>query len=564
MNIVGKPGRAKKKQTGRKKRRSQAGKTEPPYDSRPYLKRGEGFMSSSPHTHENKANTKNGILRGVFVGIALILEILLVFGILKANLGNYAEIIAILIRILGLFLVLGIYSQNKTGSIKIPWIILILIFPAIGVSLYLLIGLSGTTRFMRMRYDEMDEKLMPLLVQDEEVLSALDEGVPSCAGISRYLLNESGYPVYCGTEVTYFDDAAKGIAAQKEDMKQAKSFIFMEYFAIEDKESWQEVEDILAEKAAESLDVRVFYDDIGSIGYINVDFVKKLEKRGIRCRVFNPMLPFLNVFLNNRDHRKMTIIDGKVGYTGGYNIANEYFNITHPFGHWKDTGVRLEGEAVPAMTATFLSSWNAVRADDEDDVSFQQFFPETSAPDAVGCVQFYADSPMDQKPVGEDVYISMADRAQKYLYIITPYLIITEEMTRSLNLAAKRGVDVRIITPGIPDKKLVYRLTRSFYSQLAENGVRIFEYTPGFCHAKMSVADDVVATCGTINLDYRSLYHHFECGALMIGSEAVIDIRDDFLQLFPQCEEVTEKYSTGRSAGLRLGQMILRLFAPLM
>jgi len=521
-------------------------------------------MSSSPKTHENQANTKNGILRVVFVAIAILLEIALIVGILKAHLGNYAGLIAVVIRVLALFLVLFIYSQNKTGSIKIPWIILILLFPPVGVSLYLFIGLSGSTRKMKKRYAEMDAKLMPNLVQDEEVMHALEDQVPSCAGISRYLLNESGYPVYVNTDVIYYDDAAKGIAAQKEDMKQAKSFIFMAYFAIEDAGSWQSIEDILAEKAAEGVDVRVFYDDIGSIGFINVDFVKKLEKRGIRCRVFNPMVPLLNVFLNNRDHRKMTIIDGKVAFTGGYNIADEYFNITHPFGHWKDTGIRLEGEAVRALTATFLSSWNAVREDDKEDVTFRKFFPETAVPEAEGLVQFYSDTPIDTKPVGEDVYISMADRAQKYLYFITPYLIITEEMTRALNLAAKRGVDVRLITPGIPDKKLIYKLTRSFYAQLVKGGIRIFEYTPGFCHAKMSISDDIIATCGTINMDYRSLYHHFECGCVLIGSPAVADIRDDFLQLFPQCEEVTEKYSTGRSAGLRLGQLILRMFGPLM
>ena len=521
-------------------------------------------MSSSPVTHENQANTKNGILRVVFVAVAFLLEIALILGIIKANLGNYAEIIAVVIRILALLLVLFIYSQNKTGSIKIPWIILILLFPPVGVSLYFLIGLSGSTRKMKKRYAEMDAKLMPNLVQDEEILGALEEQVPSCAGISRYILNESGYPVYANTEVTYYDDAAKGIAAQKEDLKKAKSFIFMAYFAIENKESWQAVEDILAEKAAEGLDVRVFYDDIGSIGYIDVDFVKKLEKRGIRCRVFNPMIPLLNVFLNTRDHRKMTIIDGKVAYTGGYNIANEYFNITHPFGHWKDTGIRLEGQVVPALTATFLSSWNAVREDDKDDEQFRHFFPEPEAPDVAGCVQFYSDNPMDRMPVGEDVYISMANRAQRYVYYITPYLIITDEMTRALGLAAKRGVDVRIITPGIPDKKLVYKLTRSFYAQLVQGGVRVYEYSPGFCHAKMSVSDDIIATCGTINMDYRSLYHHFECGCLLIGSPAVTEIRDDFLNMFPQCEEVTEKYRTGRSAGLRLGQLILRLFGPLM
>lgn len=325
------------------------------------------------------------------------------------------------------------------------------------------------------------------------------------------------------------------------------------------------IQRVLEDRVKAGVEVRVFYDDMGSIGFINTDFIKKMENVGIHCRVFNPFTPGLNVFLNNRDHRKITVIDGKVGFTGGYNLANEYFNFTHPYGQWKDTGIRLEGEAVRSLTVTFLEMWNAVSDKDKNDSDFTGFLVQTDyQAKQTGFIQPYADSPMDHEQVGEEVYISMVNKAEKYCWFMTPYLIITDEMSHALCLAAKRGVDVRIITPGIPDKKMIYNITRSFYHGLVKHGVRIYEWTPGFCHAKMSVADDCMATCGTINLDYRSLYHHFENGCFMADCQAVLDIRNDLAATMDECREVTEQYSTGRSAYLRLGQLFMRLFAGLL
>ena len=290
-----------------------------------------------------------------------------------------------------------------------------------------------------------------------------------------------------------------------------------------------------------------------------------MEKVGIRCRVFNPFTPGLNMFLNNRDHRKITVIDGKVGFTGGYNLANEYFNMTQPYGMWKDTGIRLEGDAVKSLTVTFLEMWNAVSDKDADDVDVEKYLtPSGYRARQAGFVQPYADIPTDDEQVGEEVYISIINKAEKYCWFITPYLIITDEMTHALCLAAKRGVDVRIVTPGIPDKKLIYNVTRSFYHGLVKHGVRIYEWTPGFFHAKMSVADDCMATCGTINLDYRSLYHHFENGCFIVDNPAVLSIRHDLEKTMQESREVTEKYCSGRSAYLRLGQLFMRLFAGLL
>ena len=558
-------------------------------------------------TQETKAEVKNGVKRMIFAVASILLEVAVIL-LLIYFAGQKAGWIYVLFRFMAVVLVLAIFGSSKTSSIRMTWMFVILVLPVFGAALYLLIGLNGHTLRMRKRYMDIDKILFPMLPDDGEVFEKVEKKNGHLAGIVNYIRRNASYPVYQNTEVQYFDDAAKGIEAQKKDMAKAEKFIFMEYHAIEDAESWHAIRDVLVERVKAGVEVRVFYDDMGSIGFINKDFVKRTEELGIKCRVFNPFGPGLNVFLNNRDHRKITVIDGKVGYTGGYNLANEYFHITEPFGYWKDTGIRLEGDAVQSLTVAFLEMWNAANPNDKDDKDFRKYMVASAANQVIkeqklagnerlrkdeekyfgafkeeigkegkyleatesfkgqnlGFVQPYADSPMDEVHVGEDVYISMAVAAKKYAWFITPYLIITDEMCHAFALAARRGVDVRIITPGIPDKKIVYSVTRSYYNGLARHGVRIFEYTPGFCHAKMSIADDLMATCGTINMDYRSLYHHFENGCLYADCDAVMDTKRDFEAMFKQCKEVTDFYAYGRGAFMRIGQMLLRLAAPLM
>lgn len=527
-------------------------------------KREKGHVDLSSSTFEGKKKTENGTKRLIFTAVSILLEIVFLL-FLFTKVSEYATIIDWATRIVAIFLVLGLYSMDKTSSMKMPWIILMLAFPILGVSLYLLVGLNGSTKKMRARYEEIDKKLLPYLPDNRQILEWMKKESPQAGAIASYLTNYSCYPVYQNTDVTYYDEAIKGLDAQLEDLSKAEKFIFMEYHAIEDEEAWQRIQTVLEDRVKAGVEVRIFYDDMGSIWFVNMDFATKLKSLGIKCRVFNPILPGLNMFLNNRDHRKITVIDGKVAYTGGYNLANEYFNITHPYGIWKDTGIRMEGDAVKSMTVAFLEMWNAA-----GNVKSKELVPEKYVINYAyqaqqrGYVQPYADSPLDGEQVGEEVYISMVNKAEKYCWFITPYLIITDEMTHALTLAAKRGVDVRIITPGIPDKKMVYSVTRSFYHNLVKHGVRIYEWTPGFCHAKMSVADDKMATCGTINLDYRSLYHHFENGCFLADCDAVLEIRDDLIRTMGESREVTEQYKEGRSAGLRLGQLILRLFAELL
>ena len=270
---------------------------------------------------------------------------------------------------------------------------------------------------------------------------------------AQYLAN-AGYPAYANTDVTFYGDTCEALEAQKTALRSAKKFIFMEYHAIEDASAWQEIEDILAERAAHGVEVRVFYDDVGSIGFISSAFVKKLEAQGIQCRMFNPVIPILNVFMNNRDHRKITVVDGRVGFTGGYNLAEEYFNRTHPYGQWKDTGIRLEGDAVRGLTLIFLELWGATQ---KEPIEIEPYLPavDYTARES-GLVVPYADNPLDDLPVGENVYLNLIRSAREYVYITTPYLILSDEMQRALTLAAASGVDVRIVTPGIPDKKMVF------------------------------------------------------------------------------------------------------------
>ena len=514
--------------------------------------------------YEYRKSTQNGVKRLILTGISIIVQIVL-FLLFFTKLHEYARWLNIITSVASLALVLALYSQNKTSTMKMPWIILILAFPILGVALYLLVGLDFSTRSMRERFAETDAVLLPELPANDEQLNELADIHRPSAGIASYIRSAASYPVYHNTDITYYDNAAKGLEAQLSALRNAKDFIFMEYHAIEDDKAWARIEEILAERADAGVDVRVFYDDMGSIGFINTDFVKKLNSLGISCKVFNPFTIMLNFFLNNRDHRKITVIDNRIAFTGGYNLANEYFNLTHPYGEWKDTGIRLEGDAVRSFTIMFLEMWAAGqrKGDPIEDVS--QFLKETSyKASQKGFCQPYADNPIDRERIGEEVYISMIEKAERYCYFMTPYLILTDEMMHALCLAAKRGVDVRIITPGIPDKKMIYRITRSFYHSLVIHGVKIYEWTPGFCHAKMSLVDDKMATVGTINLDYRSLYHHFENGCFISGSPVISEIKEDFELTFAESRDVTEDYMSGSATHLPPSQLFMRLFAELL
>lgn len=513
-------------------------------------------------TKEKKDSVKNSVGRGVFVGLSIILQAGWIIS-LVVWLNDYYAYISLFTSLLALVVVFRIYGNHINAAYKMSWIILILLSPIFGLCLFLLCGHTGATAGMRKKFEAIDKALEGTLPENAKALDALTSEDRGLGNQARYIRDFGGYPLWQNTDVDFYATAEAGLEAQKAELRRAEKFIFMEYHAIEDSTSFRAVEDILAQKAAQGVEVRVFYDDMGSLGFISNAFAERLRSKGIQCRIFNPLLPFLNIFMNNRDHRKITVVDGRVGFTGGYNLADEYFNLTHPYGHWKDTGLKLTGDAVASLTVLFLEMWNAT---ERSDLAFEQYLPHLpyTAQESDAYVQPYGDSPLDQEYMGENVYLNIIKNAKRYVYLTTPYLIIDDEMQRELTLASQRGVDVRIITPGIPDKKLVFKITRSYYAGLAQKGVRIYEYTPGFTHSKQFVADDEVAVVGTINLDYRSLYLHFENACMLYRCKAVEGVKKDFDDTFPLCAEVTSQYAGKRSVALRGMQCFLRLFAPLM
>ena len=510
---------------------------------------------------EKTKSIKNSVGRAAFVALSLLLQVgYLVYLISKA--GKYYPYITMGTEILALAAVVGIYSQHRSSASKISWVILIMLFPLLGLCLYLLVGQPWATHTIRRRFENVDRSLAGRLPQDKAVMQEIEQNLPEFAGQARYISDWARYPVYKNTSVEFHAQGEIAFEALKSELRKAEKFIFMEYHAIELSQCFLELEEILAERAKNGVEVRLFYDDVGSLTFICPNFVQRMEEKGIHCQVFNPLIPMVSAFMNNRDHRKITVIDGRVGFTGGYNLADEYFNVKHPYGHWKDTGIRMEGEAVRSLTVMFLEMWNAVKKLDGDYGVYTNV--DCGKVQSDGYVQPYADSPLDNERVGENVYMNMIKTARRYVWITTPYLILDDEMTQELTLAAKRGVDVRIITPGIPDKKIVFQLTRSYYAQLVRGGVRIFEYSPGFLHAKQMLVDDETAAVGTINLDFRSLYLHFENAVLLHGCSATKDIYRDFQATFPLCREMTQQYGGKRMMHMRVSQSLLRLFAPLL
>ena len=510
------------------------------------------------------------ISRLIVVGLCLVFQVAwLVASIWK--LSRYYIYFAMILGLLGIFVVLFIISKRDNPAYKLAWTVVILAVPIFGVILYLICGRSRITRAMRKKFDAVYQNFAPYKEQDKTVSEALELDNESAGCISRYITSQSTYPVYQNTDTEYFPLGDDNFKVMLEELKKARHFIFMEYFIVHAGVMWDSILEILEQKVKEGVEVRFLYDDLGCVALLPYGYYRQLEKKGIQCRAFNPFVPFLSIVMNNRDHRKIMVIDGHTGFTGGINLADEYINVNSKYGHWKDTGIMLKGDAVQSLTVMFLEMWNGIKTSDS---SYEKYLRvEKKAETWVenpclsggqGFVQPYCDTPLDHECVGESVYLNIINRAKRYVYIYTPYLIVDNEMMTALCLAAKSGVDVRIVTPHIPDKKMVFLLTQSYYSQLIDAGVHIYEYTPGFVHAKCFLSDDQFGTVGTINLDYRSLYLHFECGVFLYKARAVDQLKEDFLQVFPICTEITKEFCDSRPWYINFMQILLRLFAPLL
>lgn len=449
--------------------------------------------------------------------------------------------------------------KEDNPSYKLTWIVVVAFLPLFGGMMYLLFGNKRPSRRMRKRLESVEAARRELMeAQEPGVTAELDTRV---AGTSAYLTRRGPFPAYRNTDVVYFEVGERLFEQLLPDLEAAKSYIFMEYFILAEGSVWEEISEILCRKAQEGVDVRIIYDDMGSVSVLPRGLYTQMARAGVRVMAFNPFLPLVSLVMNHRDHRKITVIDGRVAYTGGINIADEYANRCVRFGHWKDTGLRLEGEAVRSFAVMFLNMWNAYRKTDED---YTPYLPaDVKRRETGGIVQPYCDSPLDEENLAENVYLDILAQAKRYVYIFTPYLIIDSEMQAALTLAAKRGVDVRIVTPGVPDKKMVYRLTRSYYTPLIRAGVRIYEYSPGFLHAKSFVCDDRMAVVGTVNMDYRSLFLHFECGALLMEHPVIGEIKQDALRTMAASREIYMKDSKKYSRS-SLIDLILRLLSPML
>lgn len=504
----------------------------------------------------------NSILsRIVLVMLFLLLQIFWIVSLIL-RLGDFFRYANIILQIFSLLMVFYIAQKDSKASFKLAWVVPILLFPLFGGLIYLLFGTKSPTRGMRKKLERSQAEIAPYVPDCNHLIDEISIQNPHIGGHFRYLNQVGPFAVYQNTAAQYFSLGDDAYSAMLDELKKAKRFIFLEFFIIAEGQVWNSILEILEEKVKEGVDVRVIYDDVGSLTTLPYNYDKQLEKKGIRSISFNPFIPVLSIAMNNRDHRKILVIDGKVAFTGGINLADEYINQKVRYGHWKDTAVLLRGEAVWNLTMLFLSMWNGLRPTDSDYSLFRPDFTHEAAPISDGYIAPYGDSPLDNEELAENVYLGIIHSATRYLYIMTPYLIIDDSMADALTLAAKRGVDVRLITPGIPDKKTVFALTRSHYDQLCQGGVKIYEYTPGFVHAKTFVCDDRVATVGTVNLDYRSLYLHFECGVYFYQSSLIADMKRDFLATQDKCREVP---LSQRRFGLFSGlfHAILRLLAPL-
>ncbi len=501
--------------------------------------------------------------RMTIVSIAIIIQV--VFLLFFAwQLSEYFIYMQGLFLLLGIFLVLKIINSRSNPIYKIAIVILILTLPIVGALLYFVLGNNKSMRLFKENIMKEFLNISHLLAQDQKIIDELENLDKNVANQSKYILNASSFPVYKNTVTRYLSPGEVMFEKLKEELIQANQYIFMEFFILEEGLMWSGILDILVQKVREGVEVRVMYDDMGSIYLLPSGFNQKLAGMGIQCIAFNPVSPVISLRMNNRDHRKIVVIDGRVAFTGGINLADEYINIYPKHGHWKDAGIIIKGEAAWSYAFMFLHLWNATRPTDNDYEIYRPFNLNCLSYESDGFVQPYADMPLDEYRVAENIYLNIINKAKNYVYINTPYLIADNEIVNALCLAAQTGVDVRIVTPYHPDKRYVHLVTRSYYPQLIEAGVKIYEYAPGFMHAKTFVSDDELATVGSPNLDFRSLYLHFECGAWLYKSEAVMQLKEDYLNTLKSCIRIKAGDCAAVKWYTRFLQCVFRIFAPLL
>ena len=509
--------------------------------------------------------SKYGLRRAIFGRTGLILLLfLLQAGLLISVMFWFQEFQTQLVGgslVLTIGAVLVVLNSDLDPTAKLTWMAVMTMAPVFGAIFYWYTRRDVGHRLLKSIMTERQIQSRHQLDQDSTVLKALEHQEPGAAGMARYVRRSGCFPVFDSTETTYFPTGDAFFRRVLTELEQAEHYIFLEYFILDEGYMWDSILEILKRKAAAGVDVRVMYDGTCEFALLPRDYPKQLEKLGIQCQVFAPLEPFVSTHYNYRDHRKILVIDGRVGFTGGVNLADEYIGRREKYGVWKDTALMLRGPAVQSFTVMFLQLWSADRRSPEYHKFLSLPVEKTDAP---GFVMPYSDSPLDNDRVGEQVYIDLLNRAEKYVHIMTPYLILDQQMEMALCYAARRGVDVRIILPGIPDKKSAYCLAKTHFAALNSAGVKLYTYTPGFVHAKSFVCDDREAVVGTINLDYRSLYHHFECAVYMHGTDAIADVEADFRDTLRYCRRVTRETIRDEKWHVKLAGFVLKTIAPLL
>ena len=496
----------------------------------------------------------------ITAGLLILLQIAL-FAIVGMSVSRLATFVYRLVQVLAVVLVFVIINQKGNPSYKLTWIIFIITTPFVGGILFFLWGNGKVKPILRKRMRALKKHNRKFLQQTQETAYLLEQQDTYHARQSQFLYRESGYPVYTDTSVEYLSPGEKFFPRMLEELENAEKYIFLEYFILVDGEMWDRIYEILKRKVKEGVEVRIIFDDFGSISRQPKNFVKNMRENGIKVISFNKIRASVDLVLNNRDHRKICVIDGYVSMTGGINIADEYINLTSPHGYWLDSAVIMKGAATTSFVVAFCEMWGSISREKMNPAKYIV----GNFPKATGFVQPYMENPLDDDCFpGEGIYRQILNTARNYVYIMTPYLILDNTMMAAIKSAAKAGIDVRIITPKIRDKWYVHPVTQFNYSELLEAGVRIFEYTPGFIHSKVFVSDDSVATCGTVNMDYRSFYFHFECGVWMCGNETVHDMREDFLRVQNKSQEIIKEKWAKRPLRKRFVQALLNVFAPFM
>ncbi len=495
--------------------------------------------------------------------IASALLLLLQFGFLFGVLYNFtinSAAALTLSSVIGIITVIFLTNRRGNPDHKISWIIFILLFPIFGISVYLLWGGNSLMPHIRKKMRVCESHYLPYLDDNKDIKERLVYNDIVHSRQAEYLVNESGYPLYDGTSSEYLPSGERFFERLLAECENARKYIYIEFFILAEGYMWDEIHKILKRKAAEGVEVKIIFDDFGSIKRQSRGFLEELQREGIKVAVFNKINLLFNIFMNNRNHRKIVIIDGELAFTGGVNIGDEYINRYKRFGHWMDCGIVLSGKAVKSFLCMFCIMWEFVTT---ERINMQAHIGTGFSYDD-GFVIPYSDGPLNDKNPAEGIYMQILNSAQRYVYIMTPYLIIDDMMTSALCMAAKSGIEVCIITPHVPDKWYVHDVTQYHYLDLLNSGVKIYEYTPGFIHSKVYLSDDSIATVGSVNMDYRSFVFHFECGVWIDDKKTALDIKHHFREVLAVSKEINLRNWRKRSIFIRIKQAILHIFGPFM